>query len=145
MSWGQQVTNIHQPPSILVKVCCPILPYPMTVRMHIKLPYFMGLWLHLHLLVISLSIFFSSRFPHQIFPLSCPPPQFWMVTCLHLSDDLGSDVGGLPSSPVLPCYSCCLCTSFSIVFLGLRMPMKMKVPLMFWVIPFLFVEPSSPA
>ena len=141
ISWCQQGTGTHQLSSILGKVCFPLLPYPMTVLMHIKLPSFLGLWLHLHLLVIPLYIFSSSCFPPQLFPSSCLTPQLWTVTCLHLSDGLGSDVGGLPSSSFPHSYSHCFCTPCSIFFLGLRMSMKLEVPLIFWVIPWLFLEP----
>ena len=32
-------------------------------------------------------------------------PQFWAVTCPHLSDGLGLDVCGLPPTSVTPCYT----------------------------------------
>ena len=65
----------------------------MTVQMHIKLPYFLGLWLYLHLSGI--------HFPAQLFPPSFLPPKLWMVTCPYFSAGLVSEVGGLPSSSFL--------------------------------------------
>ena len=57
MSWGWQVPGTHQLPSRMEKLCRPILPYPMTIQMHIKLPYLPGLWTHLPTLVILPCIF----------------------------------------------------------------------------------------
>ena len=139
MRWCQQVPSTHQFPSIMEKLCLPILPRPITVRMHIKLPFFPGLWLHLHLSGIPLFPIFSSSFLPSMCPPSCYPPQFCMVTCLYLSSGFGSDVGGLPSSLVPPYYSYCLFPSYYLVFLGLRLAMKLEVPLMFWVLPWIFV------
>ena len=61
--WFQQVPDNFQLLSITEKVCSPILPYPMTVRMHIELPHFLVLWLHLPLSIIFPCIFSSSPFP----------------------------------------------------------------------------------
>ena len=49
-------------------------------------------------------LFFSSPFTPCLYPPSFLPPQFWTVTYPHLSTGLGSDVGGLTSSSVPPCY-----------------------------------------
>ena len=112
----------------MVQVCCNILLYPTTIRMHIKLPSFLDLWFHLHLSGIPLSLFSSSRFPPQLCPPYRLPPNFLTVTCLHLSSGMGYDVGGLPYSSVPPCYSYCFCPSCSLVFFVLRMEMKLEVP-----------------
>ena len=47
MKWGQQGLGTHQIPSILEKVCRPLIKYPMSVWMYIKLPCSMVLWTHL--------------------------------------------------------------------------------------------------
>ena len=132
MRWVRQGPGTHQLPSSMEKVCRPILPYPMTILMHINLPYF-------HLLVIPLSIFLSSPFPSCLCPPSCLPPQFLMTICLFLNAGLVSDFCGLPSSLVPPCYYYCLCPSCYLVFLGLRLTMKLEFPLMFCFLPWLFV------
>ena len=108
MGWGQQGPGTHHLTSRLEKVCCPLLPYPMTVRMHIKLPSFSGLWIHLHLSGIPLCLFYSYNFPPHLCPPSCLPLQFWMVIWPYLSAILGSDVGVLPSSSVPTCYPWCI-------------------------------------
>ena len=74
MSLGLQCPGTHQLYSSKVRVCCLLLPYLATVRMHINLPYFLVLWLHLHLLVILLCILFCSPFPTRMCPPSCLPP-----------------------------------------------------------------------
>ena len=142
-SWVPKGPGTNKLPSNIQKVCRLLLPYPMTVWMHIKLPYFLGLWLYLHLSGIPLYLFSSSRFPPQLCLPSCLPSQFWTVTCLHLSAGMVSHVGGLPSSSVLSYYSYRFCPSCSRVFLRLRTAIKLEVPLMFWVIPWICVEPSS--
>ena len=60
--WFQQGTGTHQLPSSMENVSRPLIPYPTTVWMHINLPSFLGLWPHLHKLVIPLFIFSSSTF-----------------------------------------------------------------------------------
>ena len=74
MRWVQQGTSTHKLLSSMGKVCCPLLSYPVTVRIHINIPYFPGLWLHLHLLVIPLCLFFSYSFPPRLCPPSFLPP-----------------------------------------------------------------------
>ena len=81
----QQVPGTHQLLSRLENVCRPLLPYPMIVRMHKNPPYFLGLWPHLNLAVLTQFILSSSLFPSRLFPSSCLPTQCWMVTRLHLS------------------------------------------------------------
>ena len=126
-------------------VCRPLILYPPMVRMHIKLPYFLGLWLKIHLLGIPLFLFFSSpSLPCLCLP-SCLLLKFWTVTYPYLSSVLGSDIGGLPSSSVPSWYSYFLCPLCSIVLLGLILEIKLEVSLIFWVLPLLFLEPSSPA
>ena len=144
MRWVQQVPVSHQLPSRMGKVFHPLIIYPMTIRMHIRLPSFPGFWIHLHMLVIPLCLFFSSYFPPRMCPLSCLPTQFWTVTCPHLSAGLVSDVVGLMSSSVPPYYSKCLFPSCYLFLIGLILAMKLEFPLVFWLIPWLFVEPSSP-
>ena len=112
MRWVQQDTGTHQLPSRMENLCCPLLPYPMTVWMHINISYFPGLWLHLHLSGIPLCLFLSSSFLPHLFPLSCLSPKFLTVTCPYLSSSLVSDVGWLPSSSVPPLYSYCICPSW---------------------------------
>ena len=141
----KQGTCTHKLPSSMVKLCRPLLTYPMTVRIHIKLPYLPVLWLYLHLLGIPLFLFFSSTFPPCLCPLSGRPLNFLTVTCSHLSAGLGYDVGGLPSSSVPPYYSYCLCPSCSLFFLGLQMEMKLEFPLMFWMLPWIFLGKKSPS
>ena len=58
MRWVQQLTGTHQLTSRMGKASFLLIPYPMTIQMHINLPYFPSFWLHLHLLGIPL--FFSS-------------------------------------------------------------------------------------
>ena len=36
MRWGQRGPGTRQLPSSMVKVCCPLIPYPMTVRINIS-------------------------------------------------------------------------------------------------------------
>ena len=105
MKWVQQSPIAHQLSSSMGKLCLTLLPYPITAWMHIKLPHFLSLWLYLHLFGIPPCIFFCSTFPHHLCQQSCLPPKQFTVTCPHLSSGLGSDVVGLPSSSVPPCYS----------------------------------------
>ena len=70
MRWGQQSPGTNQLPSSMGKVCHPLLPYPMNLQTHINIPYFLGLWLHLQLSEIPLSILYSSSFLTQLCPLS---------------------------------------------------------------------------
>ena len=93
----------------------------------------------------AIFLFFSSTFPACLCPPSCLPPQFFTATCPHLSAGLGYDVRVLPYSSVTSCYSYCLYPSCYLIFLGLILSIKMEVPLMFWVIHWLFAEPSYPA
>ena len=139
MRLGEQVPGTHKIPSRLENVCLPLLPYPMTARMNIKLPYFPIFWLHLHLSGIPFCILSYYNFPFCMCPLYFLPPKFWTVTWPNLSVVLGSDVGGSPSSSVTPWYTYCLCTSCYLVLLGLRLAMELEVPLMFWLLPWPFV------
>ena len=145
MSWVQQVPGTPELTSSIVNVWCTLLTHPMTLWVHISLHIFWSLWFHLHLLGITLFISFSSTFSPCLCPPSCLPPYFWTVVFLHLSAGLGYDVGGLFSSSFPPCYSYCLCPSCYLVLFGLRLTMKMEAPMIFWFLPWIFVETSSPS
>ena len=85
MRWVTQGPGTHQLPSGMVKVCYPLFLCPMTILMCINLRYFLGLCLHLHLLVITLYLILSYPFPPRMCPPSWLPPKFWMMICPYLS------------------------------------------------------------
>ena len=69
----------------------------------------------------------------------------FIVACLNFSSGLQFYVGGLLSSSSPPWYPCFLCPTFYFVSLLLQLIIKISVPMMFLVIPWIFVEPPSPA
>ena len=54
MRWFKHGPGTHQLPSRMEFFCHLLNPYPVTVRIHIKPPYFLDLWPRLHLSVIPL-------------------------------------------------------------------------------------------
>ena len=105
---------------------------------------FLCLWHCLHPFVIPPYFFFSYPFLPRMCRPSCLPPQFWTVTCLNLSAVLVFDIYWLPSSSVPPWYPLCLCPQFYFVSLLLWLAVKLLVPLMLWVFPWIFLGPSYP-
>ena len=74
MSWFQQGPGTHQLSYSLEKVCCPILLYPMNVRMHIKVTIFPNFWTHLPQLGIPLRFNLYLPFIPVCVQYFCPPP-----------------------------------------------------------------------
>ena len=141
MRCGHPVIGTHQLPSSLDKVCHPLLPYPMTVWIHIKLPYFLVLKPPLHQLEILSCIFFLSIF---------------LSLCVLCPDLLRNFLWWLARTSVLVCYLTLVnyrllqfrrafhdASALHVTFysLGLQLVMKMVVLIMV-LIPWIFVKPS---
>ena len=96
---------------------------------------------HLPLSLIFPCLLYSSDFPPSLCPLSCLTLYFWRVACLKINEGPVFYVVGLPYSSVLRFYPCFPSPPCYFASLGLLMVIKLVLPLMFWVIPLIFVVP----
>ena len=146
MRWFLQVTVTPRLPSSMYKVCCPLLLYPMTIYMHIDIPYFLGFWSHLpplgifnyisvYFILLSLSsLSVSTVIPYSVI-LYCGlhVPQFWPgVLCLLITVFLISTVISM------------MTFSFEWFFVsGISTGNETGTPSDFFLNLWIFVEPSS--